>query len=231
MIRARKLSLWPADAIAACVKAEPIFDAAFRERLHDLLAWRRDVRRFRRDPLPEGAFARLVRLACLAPSVGLSEPWRFVTVDDCDRRQRVRASFEACNAEALARQRGERAALYATLKLEGLDAVPCQFAVFADRGTAQGGGLGRLTMPETIDYSAVMAVHTLWLAARAEGLGLGWVSILDPASVRAALDVPPDWIFIGYFCLGYPAEADDTPALERADWERRGDPATTILRR
>ena len=231
MIRARKLSLWPADAIAACVKTEPIFDAAFRDRLHDLLAWRRDVRRFRRDPLPEGAFARLVRLACLAPSVGLSEPWRFVTVDDAGRRSAVRKSFEACNAEALARQRGERAALYAGLKLEGLDAAPCQFAVFADRGTAQGGGLGRLTMPETIDYSAVMAVHTLWLAARADELGLGWVSILDPASVRAALDVPPDWIFIGYFCLGFPLEADDTPALERADWERRGDPAAAILKR
>ena len=140
-------------------------------------------------------------------------------------------NFETCNAEALALQAGERAALYARLKLEGLDDAPCQFAVFADRATAQGGGLGRLTMPETIDYSAVMAVHTLWLAARAEGIGLGWVSILDPDAVAAALDVPPDWTFIGYFCLGFPIEADDTPALERADWEKRHDPETVIVRR
>ena len=209
----------------------PSFDATFRDRLHDLLVWRRDVRRFRRDPLPADAFERLVRIACLAPSVGLSEPWRFVRVDDSARRRAVRDSFLACNAEALARQTGERAALYARLKLEGLDEAPCQFAVFADRATAQGGGLGRQTMPETIDYSAVMAVHTLWLAARAEGIGLGWVSILEPDAVTAALDVPVDWIFIGYFCLGLPVEADDTPALERAAWDKRHDPATVILRR
>lgn len=189
------------------------------------------MRRFRRDPLPEGTFERLVRTACLAPSVGLSEPWRFVTVDSGERRRRVRATFEACNAEALARLQGERALLYARLKLAGLDDAPCQFAVFADRATSQGGGLGRLTMPETIEYSAVMAVHTLWLAARAEGIGLGWVSILDPVAVVAALDVPEGWTFIGYFCLGYPAEDDDAPALERAAWETRADPAATILRR
>ena len=207
------------------------FDPAFRARLLDLLVWRRDVRRFRRDPLPDGTMGRLVRIACLAPSVGLSQPWRFVLVDDPQRRSRVRASFARANAEALGAFAGERAALYARLKLAGLDEAPCQFAVFADRKTEQGYGLGRLSMPETIDYSAVMAVHTLWLAARAENIGLGWVSILDPAEVTAALDVPAAWTFTGYFCMGYPAADDDVPALERAGWESRCDPDAVLLRR
>ena len=128
-------------------------------------------------------------------------------------------------------QTPDRAALYARLKLAGLDDAPCQIAVFADRSTAQGAGLGRLTMPETLDYSVVNAIHTLWLAARAEGIGVGWVSILDPKRIAAILDVPADWIFIGHLCVGYPQASDDRPALERAGWERRHAPASTVLYR
>lgn len=199
----------------------PDFDAVFRGRLLDLFRWRRDVRHFRPDPVPEAQLDRLIEIACLAPSVGLSQPWRFVTVDDKARRARVRANFLACNEAALAAQPQERAAQYARLKLAGLDDAPCHLAVFAERAPAQGHGLGRLTMPETTAYSAVMAVHTLWLAARAEGLGLGWVSILDPAEMAAALDVPAAWTFIGYFCLGTPAAESDAPELEREGWEHR----------
>jgi 5,6-dimethylbenzimidazole synthase len=208
---------------------EARFGADFRADLIDLLAWRRDVRRFKRDSLPEGTLQRLVRIACLSPSVGLSQPWRFVQVDSPSRRAAVRASFERCNAEALRSQTGGREALYARLKLAGLDDAPCQFAVFADRATSQGHGLGRASMPATIDYSVVIAVHTLWLAARAEGIGLGWVSILDPLAVTSALDVPPAWAFIGYFCLGLPTEHDTAPALERAGWEARNDPSSFLF--
>jgi 5,6-dimethylbenzimidazole synthase len=209
----------------------PNFGAAFREQLLDLFLWRRDVRRFKRDALPEGALERLIGIAALAPSVGLSEPWRFVILETPAVRAEIRACFETCNADALASHAGERAALYARLKLAGLDDAPCQFALFADGGTAQGHGLGRLTMPATIDYSAVMAVHTLWLAARAEGIGLGWVSILDPTRVAAILDVPSTWQFIGHFCLGWPAEENVVPALERVGWEHRRPSAATISRR
>src|SRR5215831_13202803 len=117
------------------------FDEAFRARLRDLLVWRRDVRRFRRDPLPPGTLERLIRLACLAPSVGLSQPWRFVIVDDLAHRAAVRRNFESCNAAALAAQNHQRAAAYARLKLAGLDDAPCHLAVFADPSTAQGHGL------------------------------------------------------------------------------------------
>lgn len=207
------------------------FDDTFRTRLHDLLALRRDVRRFRTDPLPAGTLERLLQTAALAPSVGLSQPWRFVIVDDPARRATVREVFAACNAEAAAAYAGERAQRYAALKLEGLKEAPCQFAVFADHATAAGHGLGRRTMPETADYSVVVAVAMIWLAARAEGIGMGWVSILDPARMNPILDVPPSWRFIGYFCVGYPTEDGDRPELERAGWERRRDVAACVLRR
>ena len=180
---------------------QPDFDDAFRARLRELLTWRRDVRRFRRDALPRGTLERLIELACLAPSVGLSQPWRFVIVDTPACRAAIRANFEICNAKALAAQSGQRAAGYARLKLAGLDDAPGHLAVFADPATTRGHGLGRHTMPEMIEYSAVTAVHTIWLAARAEGIGMGWVSILDPAAVAATLDVPATWTFIGYLCL------------------------------
>jgi 5,6-dimethylbenzimidazole synthase len=209
----------------------PQFDETFRARLYDLLRWRRDVRRFKREPLPDGTIDRLLGLACLAPSVGLSEPWRFVLVDDPARRAAIRANFEACNAEALAKQAPDRAALYARLKLQGMDEAPVQIAVYADRETVQGYGLGRMTMPETIDYSVVTAVHTFWLAARAEGIGVGWVSIIDPKGVTAVLDVAEDWIFIGYLCVGYPQTQDNTPLLQRAGWEYRHTTDDVVLRR
>ena len=211
--------------------ATPDFSPEFRRDLRDLIAWRRDVRRFRPDPVPAGSFERLVEIASLAPSVGLSQPWRFVLVDDPSRRRAVRDNFAAANAEALAEYADERARLYASLKLAGLDRAPVQFAVFADRGTPQGGGLGRRTMPEMIEYSAVAAMNTLWLAARAEGLGLGWVSILEPQALAALLDVPPAWKLVGYFCLGYPETEELTPELQRAGWEQRRPASEFILRR
>jgi 5,6-dimethylbenzimidazole synthase len=209
----------------------PEFDAEFRATLQALLAWRRDVRRFRREPLPAGMLERLLALANLAPSVGLSQPWRFVRVDDPARRAAVRVSFARCNADALAAQTAGRAAHYARLKLAGLDEAPSHLAVFADPATAQGNGLGRRTMPQMIEYSAVAAVHTLWLAARAEGIGMGWVSILDPAEVASALEVPPHWKLIGYFCLGYAEAEDDTPTLEREAWEQRRPAPCFLLER
>lgn len=209
----------------------PDFNAPFRARLLDLFRWRRDVRHFKPDAVDPALLDRLLETACLAPSVGLSQPWRFVTVADAARRAWVRANFERCNAEALASQSGEHAAHYARLKLAGLDQAPCHIAVFAEPDPEQGHGLGRRTMPETTAYSAVMAVYTIWLAARAEGLGLGWVSILDPEAMAKALDVPSDWTFIGYFCLGYPREENESPELERLGWEHRRGAAPVRLTR
>ncbi|HEY8264786.1 MAG TPA: 5,6-dimethylbenzimidazole synthase, partial [Methyloceanibacter sp.] len=169
--------------------------------------------------------------ACLSPSVGLSEPWRFVIVEDKTKRAGIRANFEICNEDALAQQTPDRAGLYARLKLAGLDDAPVQLSVFADPSTLQGAGLGRLTMPETINYSVAMAIHTLWLTARAEGLGMGWVSIIDPASMSKILDVPAEWTFIGHLCIGYPQADADRPVLEQEGWEKRRSPEARILYR
>lgn len=209
----------------------PTFDASFREHLEQLIVWRRDVRHFRSEPLPDGLIDDLLHLAVRAPSVGLSEPWRFVIVDDPERRVSVIRNFETSNTAAAAIYDDERAAHYRRLKLAGLREAPVHLAVFCDASTSRGSGLGRQSMPEMLAYSVVTAVHTFWLAARAHGVGVGWVSILDPAAVVEILDVPTDWRLIAYLCVGYPTDSDDTPELERCDWERRADLRRVLLRR
>ncbi len=164
--------------------APPCFDASFRSLLTELFRWRRDVRRFRCDPVDANVIEELVALATLAPSVGHSQPWRFVSVEDAERRRAVIDNFNRCNAAALASYEGEAAALYARLKLAGLCEAPVHLAVFCEKAPDAGHGLGRMTMPETLAYSVVGAVQNLALAARAHGLGVGWISILDPGGNR-----------------------------------------------
>jgi 5,6-dimethylbenzimidazole synthase len=209
----------------------PLFDDRFRAELHRLLAWRRDVRHFRSDPIAPETVAGLIEIACSAPSVGLSQPWRFVIVDDDGRRRSIIDEFRHCNVAALNRYSGETASRYARLKLTGLEEAPVHLAVFAERGTGQGRRLGRLTMPETADYSVVAAIVTLWLAARAEGIGVGWVSIVRPSRIPEILSLPPAWRFIAYLCLGYPKYQFPGPELEREGWEARRPAAAFIVRR
>jgi 5,6-dimethylbenzimidazole synthase len=207
------------------------FDDAFRTQLRELLIWRRDVRRFRSEALPPGTLERLIDVACLAPSVGLSQPWRFVIVDDPARRRAVLEDFRSCNADALKSYAANLATQYAKLKLAGLEEAPSQLAIFAEPATEIGHGLGRSTMPKMTEYSVVAAIHTMWLAARVDGIGMGWVSILTPGHINKLLDVPETWHLLGYFCLGYPQSESNTPELERAGWERRHAPEMFILRR
>ena len=211
--------------------APPEFDAAFRARLEDLIAWRRDVRRFRRAPVDPAVIDHLLDVAQLAPSVGNSQPWRWVVVASEAARRAVRKNFARCNADALAALSGERAQAYARLKLEGLETAPMQLAVFCDHATAQGHGLGCRTMPEALDHSVAAMIGTLWLAARAQGLGLGWVSILDRAEITRALDVDAAWHFVAYLCLGWPAEEHLDPELERHGWQAREPASRQILKR
>jgi 5,6-dimethylbenzimidazole synthase len=199
----------------------PVFDAAFQDGLEQLLRWRRDVRRFRDAPVPPALIDELLDLACLAPSVGNSQPWRFVAVESPTARKSIRDNFEAANAEALSGYCGEQAELYAGLKLSGLDKAPVHLAVFCDQETLQGHGLGRQTMPETLRYSAILAVHTFWLTARTRGLGCGWVSILDPKQATTDLKVPENWTLVAYLCIGWPEEEHHDPELVRHGWQDR----------
>lgn len=212
-------------------QAPPEFDATFRAQLETLFVWRRDVRHFRTDPIAPDLIEGLISQACLSPSVGNSQPWRFVLVEDAARRRAIRDNFVQANEAALGAYEGERAAAYAKLKLSGLDDAPVHLAVFADKETERGHGLGRQTMPEVLEYSAVAAVNTLWLASRAAGVGVGWVSIIDPDAVCATLEAPGAWRLIAYLCIGYPAAAHRDPELQRAGWQSRGHLKDFLFRR
>lgn len=222
---------WERQTGVTDTDSPPEFDTGFRDGFETLLRWRRDVRRFRGDPIQPASLDRLLDLADLAPSVGNSQPWRFVSVGTPEARRRVRANFERANAEALADQTQERRHLYASLKLAGLDRAPVHLAVFTDSETDQGHGLGRRTMPQTLEHSTVMAIHTLWLAAQTLGIGVGWVSILDPDRLCADLRVPAGWRFTAYLCLGWPEEEHADPELERAGWQSRTGRGRDLLRR
>jgi 5,6-dimethylbenzimidazole synthase len=197
------------------------FDAAFRDSFRELVLWRRDVRRFRRDPVDPALIRSLLELASHAPSVGHCQPWRFVLVESAQRREAVRSNFVRANAKALESYEGEQRAHYIRLKLQGLDDAPVHLAVFADEATQAGSGLGRQTMPQTLQYSVIAAIQTLWLAARAEGLGLGWISILEPEVLCRTLEVPESWTLIAYLCIGRPVEEHLDPELERHHWQER----------
>ncbi len=179
------------------------------------------MRRFRTDPVPPEALARCLEAVRLAPSVGLSEPWRVVRVTSAAARAAALQNFEAANARALSGYQGDKAKVYAGLKLSGMRDAPEQLAFFCDDGTNKGAGLGAASMPEMRSYSVVSAITLMWLAARAEGLGLGWVSILDPHALTQALDVPESWHLVGYLCLGWPQLDSETPELETAGWDTR----------
>jgi 5,6-dimethylbenzimidazole synthase len=201
-------------------KVDP-FDTPFQAELLRLFRLRRDVRRFRTEPVPEALLREVLEAAHLAPSVGLSQPWRFVRVKDPALKEAVRADFARCNETAASGYSGARAQAYGALKLAGLREAPEHLLICCERDPDQGHALGRRTQPETARDSAVCAIQLLWLAARAKGLGLGWVSILEPGGLRARFDLPETWDWVAYLCLGWPESEEPVPELETLGWERR----------
>lgn len=199
----------------------PEFDQEFRRTLDDLLRWRRDVRHFQATPVDDALIDRCLDSFALAPSVGLSQPWRIMRVDSPAARADVLDNFKTANAEALAGYSGERARTYAGLKLSGMREAPVQLAIFCDEATRQGRGLGAKSMPEMRRYSVVAAITQFWLVSRAEGLGVGWVSILDPDRLCRDLSVPEGWVLVGYLCVGWPQAQTITPELETVGWQTR----------
>jgi 5,6-dimethylbenzimidazole synthase len=191
-----------------------------RDALNDVLQWRRDVRHFLPDPVDPGVMDRLRAAMDLAPSVGNARPWRVIEVASPALRADIIANFEAANTSAGAIYDDDQQSDYFALKLAGLRDAPVHLAVFTAADPDEGHGLGRQSMPEMLAYSTVCAIHTLWLAARAENLGLGWVSILDPTAVARTLGTPDHWHLTGYLCLGKAAQDDDTPLLHRVDWQQ-----------
>jgi 5,6-dimethylbenzimidazole synthase len=198
------------------------FDENARQAIYRAIRERRDVRRgFLPEPMPDELLCRLLEAAHNAPSVGLMQPWRFIVVRDLGVRRAIHKIFLDANQQALANYEGERQQNYAGLKLEGILEAPQNLCIVCDSQSSQGHQLGRRTMPETALYSAVCAVQNLWLAARAEGIGVGWVSILEPTLLRRALQIPEHVTPVAYLCLGYVEAFAAEPDLERAGWEKR----------
>ena len=208
----------------------PVFAAGFIGQLDLLLEWRRDVRHFLPTPIAEADMRSLFAAAALAPSVGNAQPWRFVRIRSPALRARLADHVDECVAAAAPDDPAQRA-LYGTLKLHGLREAPEVLAVFCDDDPGAGHGLGIATMREALRYSTVMAIHSLWLAARARAIGLGWVSILDPGTVTAMLDVPADWTLVAVLGLGYPASPGPVPELEARGWQAREPIADRVFER
>jgi 5,6-dimethylbenzimidazole synthase len=198
------------------------FDESERQAVYRAIRERRDVRRgFLPEPIPDELLYRLLEAAHNAPSVGLMQPWRFIVVRDLAVRQTVHDIFLQANQQAAASYTGKQQQSYTGMKLEGILEAPQNLCIVCDSQNSQGHQLGRRTMPETAVYSAVCAVQNLWLAARAEGIGVGWVSILETDLLRSALKIPTQIIPVAYLCLGYVDAFAAEPDLERAGWEKR----------
>lgn len=205
----------------------PSLDAL--SQLEALMRMRRDVRHFIDAAVPSAMIERAILVATLAPSVGYSQPWRWIRVDDPQRREIIITSHARANEQARADAHRERAAEYEALTLSGLASAPVHLAVCCDTTTLRGGGLGRQTMPQTLRDSVVMAVYGFWLGARALGLGVGWVSIVEPLEVTRVLDLPAGWELVAYLAVGYAAFSSTTPELAERGWETFDERSVTIL--
>ncbi|MGC2399851.1 MAG: 5,6-dimethylbenzimidazole synthase [Acidobacteriaceae bacterium] len=206
------------------------FNQLERDAIYRVIAARRDVRRgFLPTPLSDALLSRLLQAAHDAPSVGLMQPSRFILIRSLAVRRQVHSMFRQANQDALAKYQGARRDQYAELKLEGILEAPLNLCVLCDAQSEQGHGLGRQTMPETALYSSVCAIQNLWLAARAEGVGVGWVSILSPQALCSLLNVPAHVVPVAYLCLGYVDGFGNEPELQRLGWEQRSSLASVVF--
>lgn len=207
------------------------FTESERDALYKAIFSRRDVRgQFLPDPVPEDVLRRVLLAAHHAPSVGFMQPWNFIVVTDPAVKARIHADFTDANEEAQALFEGERRALYSQLRLEGIRDAPVNLCVTCDRERSGPVVLGRTHMPTMDLYSCVCAVQNLWLAARAEGLGVGWVSILHEEALKAALAIPERIVPIAYLCIGRVSHFEPGPELESKGWRRRLDLDDLIFR-
>ena len=196
-----------------------VFTPEERQALYDVIAHRRDVRNeFLPDPIAPDVLRRILAAAHAAPSVGLSQPWTFILVRDRDRRMRVKAAFDKANAEAQALFPEARQSDYAALKLEGILTAPLSICVTCDRTRGGDVVLGRTHNADMDLYSTVCAVQNLWLAARAEGIGVGWVSIFDEADLRPILNLPDHVTIVAWLCVGHVDALFDRPELAARGW-------------
>jgi len=210
------------DKSAEALAPSGPFSLAERDAVYRAIYTRRDVRsQFRPDPVPDDVLSRILLAGHHAPSVGFMQPWNFLVLRSLETRRKVQGLFEAANTEAVTMFPPERQGQYRTLKLEGIVEAPLNLCITCDPDKAGPVVLGRTHDKATDAYSTVCAVQNIWLAARAEGVGVGWVSIMEPAKLRAVLGIPDRVIPVAYLCLGYVQEAYTRPELEVKGWRKR----------
>ncbi len=198
--------------------------------LADVVVGRRDVRRFRPDPVPEDVLTSVLAAGHAAPSVGHSQPWRFLVLDDADLRERAALLADRERLAQAAQLEPEAARRLLDLQLEGIREAPLGLVVCCDRRTPAAGVLGRATFPDADLWSCACAIQNMWLTARAAGLGLGWVTLFRPDDLAALLGLPDGVVTLGWLCLGWPDERPPAPGLERAGWSRRQPLEAVVVR-
>lgn len=202
--------------------SERTFSTADREVIYRLIRSRRDVRQFAPVGIPTDVLRRILAAAHDAPSVGFMQPWNFILITSRSRRARIKAIFDEINAaEAHKVPDKDRQRLYRSLKLEGILEAPMNIAVTCDRRRAHPFVLGRAPVPDTDIYSTCLAIQNMWLAACAEGIGIGWVSLLDYGRVEQLLELPCGVQLVAYLCIGAPLEFRPRPLLEEVGWRAR----------
>ncbi|WP_119392416.1 5,6-dimethylbenzimidazole synthase [Taklimakanibacter lacteus] len=198
------------------------FNVDDRAAVYRAIFTRRDIRSsFLSRPIQDDVLARLLLAAHHAPSVGFMQPWNFIVIRDAERKARIRDLVLKARAEEVRQVEETRQPLYRALKLEGISEAPVNLCITCDRTRADDAPLGRWHNPEMDLYSTVCAVQNLWLAARAEGIGMGWVSILDKKELRSLLRIPVHVMPVAYLCLGYVADFERKPELETKGWRQR----------
>ena len=205
------------------------FTPAERQALYKAIFARRDVRRFLPAPIAPAAIERVLLAAHHAPSVGFMQPWNFIVIRDPSTKKLVKEAFLRARTEEAERFSGERKELYLNLKLEGIEEAPVNICVTCDSTRHGPAVLGRTLIPQTDVYSTCCAIQNLWLAARVEGFGVGWVSILSEQRLKEILRIPSHIAVVGYLCMGYPERFEPKPDLETAGWLDRLPVADVIM--
>jgi 5,6-dimethylbenzimidazole synthase len=217
------------EGVVGEMRESDAFSAEERRGVYRAIYERRDIRsQFVPDPIPDRVLGRILDAAHHGPSVGFMQPWDFIVIRDEAVRRAIHDCFVQANRQAAAHYQGEQRELYDGLKLAGILDAPVNLCITCDRERPRGSGLGRQTDAATDLYSTICAVQNLWLAARAESLGVGWVSILDFDRLRDLLAIPQNVVPVAYLCVGYVSEFPARPELETAGWESREDLARLI---
>lgn len=205
------------------IAAHDAFSPADRAAVYKAILARRDCRSFLADPLPADLVKRLLVAAHHAPSVGFMQPWNFILIRSLEVRARIKQAFDRADEKAVELFPAERRSLYQSLKLEGILESPLNICVTCDRTRNGPVVLGTTAQADMDLYSTVCAVQNLWLAARAEGVGVGWVSIIDSDDLRSILGIPDHVVPVAYLCVGRVPEFAPIPDLERLGWLDRID--------